>query len=341
LIWNESPADIIPVVTSGGQVIPGQFIVTGSSFLALAQFSSSLINSSGPLVLGIGFVPITSIKSNGLATVQAVGYPINIQDSPFGGTLTLLINWQLARSVSYGYTAYTIQFGGNYQTAPFGDFFWNTAANSFLYTFTSVIPGTNAFPLRNYGQLWLNSWWGGLVDTSGTQGTPTLLVTFGTVSGTTFQAGSSISVVLQIDNQPPVATINQIYYYTNNVLQPVSACSIVQGTSTYFAFNITAYDPNGYLLNYALSAAWGLNAGGSIGSDSYANHVPNPDTGLWYGISKVLIPSAAPYWNAQYPNDPSSISCAHTFYLSVWDRSFNGFSYLYSAGFSESLTINV
>jgi len=333
-----APADIFPVASGNSGSTPGQFIITGFNYLYSAQLSSSLINGNGPLVLGIGFVPISNIGPNGLATVQQAGYPINVQDSPFGGTLTLLINWQLARSL--GYNSYTIQFGGKYQTAPFGDFSWNSASNSFLYVSTSPVSGTNAFPLRNYGQLWLNYWWGGIIDTSGTQGSQTLVVTFGTVSSSTFTPMFNYVTAITVDNIPPTAIINQIYYYNNNVLQPVSACSIVTGTSTYFAFNITASDPDGHLLSYGLGATWGLNAGASVTFDSYSNHVPNPDTGLWYGVTNLILPSS-PYWNSQYPGDPSSTSCAHTFYLNVWDRSFNGFSYLHNTGFSESLTFNV
>jgi len=321
-------------------------VVTSSSYLDLCQFSSSLINSNGPLLLGIGFVPVspTYISSYGLATVNAPGYPINVKDSPFGGVLTPLINWQLARSAVYGATHYTIQLNNKYQTSPFGDFLWTSNVNNWVYTLTNVVSGTNAFPLRNYGQLWLNYWWGGSVDTnSWSSGLFSLVVSFGTLSGNSFVQSYQIVQNIQIDNTYPVASINQIYYYDDqSQLTPVHACDIVTGHSTQFAFSLTASD--NYLYYWSLGVIWGLNQGVTVASDTYSpNHVPNPDNGQWpgNGITNALIPSNAPYWNASQNNDYYSTHCAHSFILNVWDRAINGFSYIHSATFTESLTFNV
>ena len=330
LSFGGNPSDIIPLTTAG-QIVAGEYIIPGSNFLDVAQISSGLINSGGPLILGLGFIPVSNIAQSGpgqgLATVEAPGYPIYLIDSPLGGTLTLLINWQAARAA--GYTHYTIYFGNSYQLYPFGDYLWSSATNSFAYTLTSPVD-TYYFPLRNYGQLWLNYWWGGLIDSYGTSGLQTLYVRFYIISGSTISLKQTIETYLMIDNQPPTATINQIYYYNNGQNNPVSACSIVTNTtnppSTLFQFSITAYDPDGHLLDYALSATWGLNQGSAVASGTYyPNNVPSPDTGIWYGISNTLTP----YWNANVPGDPTSVKCAHSFWLSCWDRATNGFSYIH------------
>jgi len=338
---NGNPSDVIPI-TNAGQSVSDQYIIPGANYLYSAQFSSGSINANGPMVLGIGFVPISNIAQSGpgigLANVQAPGYPIYVTDSPFGATLTLLINWQAARAA--GYTHYTIYFNGSYQLYPYGDYLWNSASNSFVYTLTSPV-NTYYFPLRNFGQLWLNNWWGGLVDTYGTSGLQQLYVRFYTIGATSILKQTVVTYLL-IDNQPPTANINQIYYINNGINNPVSACSIVQNTtnppSTLFTFQITAYDPDGHLLNYGLSVVWGLNQGAAVTSGTYyPNYVPNPDTGLWYGLSDTFTPN----WNANVAGDPTSLQCAHTFYLNVWDRAINGWGYIHSAGFTESLTFNL
>jgi len=339
-----TPTDIIPFV-AGGQIVIGQYIVLGGNFLYLEQFSSGSINANGPLILGIGFVPISAIAQSGpgigLANVNGAGYPLFVQDAPFGATLTLLLNWQAARTESY--THYSINFNGINQEFPFGDYLWSPAANAFVYTLTSPVDSIY-FPLRNAGQLWLNYWWGGLIETSGS-GLQNLIVTFYTVDNSNppnYLFEQEVTYQLLIDNQPPTATINGIYYYYGSVNHSVSACSIVTNTtnppSTLFTFKITASDLDNHLLSYSLSSAWGLNQGKGVTSATYSpSHVPNPDTGKWSGVTNFWTG----YWNANVANDPTSLKCAHTFYLYVWDRTINGWGYIHSASFTESLTFNL
>jgi len=125
---------------------------------------------------------------------------------------------------------------------------------------------------------------------------------------------------------------------------PVDACAIVQGTSTEFYFQITATDPDQHLWSYGLSAVWGANKGGSIFGDTYdPTHIVANPAKPWAGIvaTDVPFPPAGTYWDANYPGDPTSTHCAHTFYLNVWDRAHNGFSYLHRTGYTLSLTLLV
>ena len=52
-------------------------------------------------------------------------------------------------------------------------------------------------------------------------------------------------------------------------------------------------------------------------------------------------PNPPNLWHAKQgvPCDPTSISCAHTFYLTVWDRSINGYGYIHTSGYTRSITL--
>jgi hypothetical protein len=80
---------------------------------------------------------------------------------------------------------------------------------------------------------------------------------------------------------------------------------------------------------------WGDNASAAVASDTYANHLGGAP--IWAGISGVVTPPA-PGWEANDGTWPST-HCAHTFYLDVWDRVIDGWSYIHDAGYHKSITI--
>jgi len=145
-----------------------------------------------------------------------------------------------------------------------------------------------------------------------------------------------------IDNVYPTAVINQIFYYNNSQLTPIPVCAIVQGSSHLFEFAITASDPDLHLLSYNLYSIWGMNKAGGIFSDTYSNQngIVNQQ---WPGITNLNVPisppSSSPYWNAYYPPDSTSINCAHSFILNVYDRTINGWGYIHGASFTQSITL--
>ncbi|MBV8857643.1 MAG: hypothetical protein JOZ96_06125 [Acidobacteria bacterium] len=44
-------------------------------------------------------------------------------------------------------------------------------------------------------------------------------------------------------------------------------------------------------------------------------------------------------WHAAVAGHPTSTHCAHTFFLSVWDRVINGYGYPHNRNYHKSITI--
>ncbi|HYS47832.1 MAG TPA: hypothetical protein VEM36_03540, partial [Xanthobacteraceae bacterium] len=60
--------------------------------------------------------------------------------------------------------------------------------------------------------------------------------------------------------------------------------------------------------------------------------------------SSVVVPPPGPTpWDAYVPgppSDPTSINCAHTFFLDAWDRVINGWGYIHGdASYHKSITL--
>ena len=64
-------------------------------------------------------------------------------------------------------------------------------------------------------------------------------------------------------------------------------------------------------------------------------------TRLWAGITSVAVPPPGPTpWNATVAGDPTSVHCAHSFFLNAWDRVINGWGYIHGvASYQQSITL--
>jgi len=284
-------------------------------------------------LLGIGFVPFTDISSSGYATTSP-SYFFNVKDSPFGGTLPIMINHAAAYKSGYAY--YFIYFSDALCTAGFNDYLWN--GNQFVLTATNPVD-TYYFPVRSPTSLWYNPYLGYLLDTTNTAFSgdgPQWLYVYWFNSNFGFVGYSTL--LLEIDNSWPLAVITTINYHPDNnaIETPVPACSIVQGTGDLFSFVIDASDVGQHLLSWTLTALWGNDKSATVASDTYnPNHVTA--TKLWLGPVNQDLPS--PAWNASVQGDPTSLQCAHTFWLTVWDRSINGWNYLHNSNYQQSITL--
>ena len=129
---------------------------------------------------------------------------------------------------------------------------------------------------------------------------------------------------VRIDNRWPTATISKIFHDG----EEVPACAMVARGSDEFTFRITANDPDGHLLSWSLTALWGENQSALVATDSYSSHLPGIS---WAGVIDADVPAAA--WNA------IETCCAHTFHLSVWDRTIDGHNYIHWSGYNKSITI--
>lgn len=335
-----SPPSVLQIA-GGVPARPSSTVVTSPSTLLLcsdsvvSQLDLTGFAATGPILLGIGFVPVDHITA-GFATTDP-GYFFQVKDSPFGGTLPLMINHDAAYAPPYNARYYKVFVDGAQPLQSFSDYLWN-GTNFVLQTTHPALGGF--YPVRSPGQLWYNHWLGYMLDTSGiSNGLHVLDVELYTSGGIQIPIPPGVihSVQVQVDNGWPIAQIGQIMHDGS----PVGTCAIVKSGTDGFTFQVTAFDSAQHLLSWNLAAMWGDDKSGPIASDQYNPGHVSPSR-LWPGISGVFVPPPGPSpWHATVPGDPTSTHCAHTFYLTVWDRTIDGYNYLHRSDYHKSITIDL
>lgn len=301
----------------------------------LAAFAFSGIES---LLHGIGHVPRTKISPEGYATTDP-GYQFRVKDAPFGGTLPVLFDHHQAYSMGARY--YQILVDGAVQANPWSD---DLRINENLSRLTPAAMVGQFFRVRPPGEEWHNPRLCYLLNTAGgrvADGRRTLEVRIfrsPDPSSEILTGGNTLD--LMIDNQLPHAKIRQINHHDasrNPAVQPVSTCGIVQGHSDLFSFDIEAHDPVAHHLGgWSLSVVWGDNRSTRIAGDTYEDgHVAGAPH-QWTGVNGSATNGP---WQARVDGDETSIKCAHTFQLSVWDRVIDGWNRIHSAGYTRSITL--
>jgi hypothetical protein len=323
---------------------PDKLLVVSAQAVAQANLTDSVYSSSGPILLGIGFVPADSKHLPGgyADTSMDPAYFFQVKDCPFGGALPLMINWVHARAMGMGanyYKVFVSSGGPEVEVRQsFSDYKWNTALNQFELVTTS--PTNGFYLLRSAGEIWLNNWLGLLLDTSG------LPNTLNKISVKLYSAQNAAAEIghgtdagryasVMIDNTAPTAILNQILHDGASV----KPCEIISSGSHTFTFDVTAAAPR-HLRGWSLVAYWGDNRSKTVTSDDYSLHV-SPSR-IWTGLSSAIVPPPGPTpWDAMVAGDPTSIHCAHTFFLYAWDRVINGWGYIHgAASYNKSITLN-
>lgn len=340
-----SPATVAPITgltphDPYSVAIPsaGKLLITSAD--AVSQVDLTGFTAAGPILLGIGFVPADSAHIHGGYATTDPGYFFLVKDCPFGGTLPLMINWEKARSLRAKFYQIFIEVPGGPSvqvTQPFSDYLWSVALNQF--ELVTTVPTGGYYPLRDPGQIWLNHWLGALLDTTGRPNSLNKISIRlfasqnpGSEIGHATDAGRFASVM--IDNTGPTANIEQIIHDG----AVVNTCAIVNSGSHTFTFKVTASAPR-HLRAWEMVAYWGDNQSKLVAADDYSHHVATPP--IWKGLSGVVIPPPGPTpWDATVPGDPTSIHCAHTFFLYAWDRVINGWGYVHGdATYHKSITL--
>ena len=323
-----------------------QLLIASATVVSEVDLIASVYSAAGPIFLGIGFVPadVMHLPSGYADTTVDPTYFFQVKDCPFGGTLPLMVNWESARSMGANFYQVFIEgpVGPPLQvTQSFGDYLWSVPLNAFEVV-TTTPTGGGYYPLRSAGQIWLNFWLGLLLDTTGRpNGLNQISIKLFSAENAASEIGHSTDpgrfARVMIDNTVPVVSIQQIDQQPGNVA--INTCAIVQTGTPTFTFQVTASAPQSHLMGWSLTAYWGDNKSISVSSDNYNNHIT--PTRLWAGITGVAVPPPGPTpWNATVSGDPTSIHCAHSFFLDAWDRIINGWGYIHGvASYQKSITL--
>jgi hypothetical protein len=267
-------------------------------------------------------VPFDRIISGYADTTGDAGIPIQVKDAPFGGTLDLMINHDRSYVAPMNARWYKVLVDGVEPKQSWSDYLWSSVLNRFLVE--AIHPDSAGFyRVHVPTAIWYEHWLGYRLNTSAlSNGLHTITVSMYKSDKITL-AGSAVLRV-RIDNRWPTATISKVFHDGAEV----PACAMVSSGSDAFTFRITASDPDGHLASWSLVAFWGENLSTTVASDNYSAHLPGPS---WSGIVDTVVPAAA--WNAV------ETCCAHTFHLSVWDRTIDGHNFIHWSGYNKSITI--
>lgn len=283
----------------------------------------------GPVMGSVGLIPTTKINTvTGKATTDA-GYYTFVQNAAFGGLLNIIGNRTTLQAL---FTAGALKYkilhrdGTSGAFTPFRSAWYNYRWNGSDYVLESFGPDvSNNYPMTSPA-----------VDYS----IDDLLVQFDSNSlskglhqfQVQFFNGANLlmpsaaqTVTIFIDNNVPEVKINSIKHSGVNV----DACAIVNLSGDFdgLVFNITANDPEGNLLSYALSAGWGNGSGETIITDSYTL----AKGASWNGVQNLVVPSSGMWVPDQ--------TCAYGFTVSAWARTTNGYGYLGYNSVSKYITL--
>lgn len=91
-----------------------QLLIASATVVGEVDLTASVYSAAGPIFLGIGFVPADAAHlPNGYAdTTVDPTYFFQVKDSPFGGVLPLMINWERARTMGANFYQVFIQGPG-------------------------------------------------------------------------------------------------------------------------------------------------------------------------------------------------------------------------------------
>ncbi len=353
-----TPFTGLPSNPSGISVnaIGGAAYVTTNSNVIRLDLGALAIGE--PVFLGVGNTPSTSISALGYANTTSSAPPyFNATDAPFGGTLNIFGNLQNFRQL--GATHYRVNVNDGTTTTSL-KLSWNTTHYNIT---TGIFEPFPVAPIAAGDDRYLIStdysdgttpdlssrWWPPFLMMrwpSGVNGTYTFSVEILKLTGTTWTDLTGLlpaaknKLVLKIDNDPPDVDLTAIYRH--GVPAPLAVCDLLTTPAfppaTPLDFRIKAFDANGHLLSYSVTAYFGhLSPPVTVFADTFVpGHVVGGSPHLWTGPPSLRT------------NDPGGplpsgwtppCNCAYTFILDVWKRTIDGSNYIIRAESHQSITI--
>jgi len=305
------------------------FALYVASDSVLTEVSWFLVFPGGlakPTIYRLGHVPSTNVNSvTGLATTDP-GYFFQVKNAPFGGSVQMFFNFQKMRSLNAAY--YKVSVDGTPQFASWSNYKW--IAGSF--ELRAVAPdGLGRYAVPTLAEFWAYQDLGFVLDTTKLTNNAlhTLSVTLYKSNGAAitipFLLRSMESVTFLVDNIPPHVYINSIQQFPGT---PIAECGLLTTGSSKLIFNVTAYDPLGYLNSWSLSDQYGHGHSAGIESDVYdPTHAGSPQ---WFGVQ---------YHTVSFDLCSTTVQCAHEFYLDATSRAIDGYNHIFYRSDFETLAV--
>jgi hypothetical protein len=214
---------------------PGQLLICCDSVIQEVNFNAFPL--AGPLLMGIGFIPFDRINQPpsllaGLAdTTVDPTYFYQVKDTPFGGSLPIMVNYQTA--AAEGAFFYQVRVDGIAHTDTWTNYLWN-GTEYVLQTISPITvgPTTALYPVHPLSELflWYNPSLGDLLDsTTLSNGLHTIQLHFTDAAGNLLPTIVSTPLVILVNNQYCVATLALPLLSGS----PADSCGVMHyGTST-------------------------------------------------------------------------------------------------------------
>lgn len=303
--------------------------------IILATVPSSAGASLGPVIGAVGLIGTGLIGADGYCNIPTfTPYYFHPQEAAFSGTLNMIGNHATLASLwAAGARKYTVQHRSGATAAAVAAAAWTPILQSWanfqivgaVDVWQSFGPDPSGFypmvdPALSYTIQDLVFQWT-------TSAEPDALhqfeVQFFTPANVSVAAPAQV-LTLKLDNQP--ATVDLI-----NVMHagaPIPPCAIINLASASDGVQVQyeAFDPEGDLWLYQLTAEFGHGQSALIFDDSYPAHV-NPAHN-WQGVTSDTRPVPPALWVP-----PGT--CAYEFRVQAWTRTTDGYEFpvLYSTDF--------
>ncbi|WP_224369587.1 hypothetical protein [Hyalangium versicolor] len=273
----------------------------------------------GPVITRVGHIPSTTIDAaTGLATTDPAYY-FYVKNASFGGSPHIMLNFPGIRGVGGAYYRVFVDGSATPSKAIWNNYKWNGST----FVLTQVAPDANGyFAVPTASEIWAVPDLGFILNTQPLLSNAKHTVTVKTYTSAYALLATQRQVSLLIDNTGPTMEINQI---THDGL-PLDECGLVTSGSANLGFTFVAFDPQGRLFNYALVDRWGHGKSALITSDQYLNVHDSSTT--WAGVNPTSVNYTL-----------SCTSCSHTFTLSGYSNTTDGFGMVQFSSDSESVAI--
>ena len=270
--------------SSVAAIAPGRLLVCCDHVIERVDFTPVIFQPTGPLLMGIGFIPFDKVLPSGLATTDP-GYFYPVTNVPFGGSLPLMVNYQ--RAANDGDVYYRVKVDGALRSDSWSDYKWNGTQYA-LQTIgpKSLSPGnSDYYPVHPVSELflWMNPTLGMLLDSTNlTNGLHTIVIEFTDGNGTVKETSTPLTIM--VNNQRCTATLAAP---TLSGVAADATCGVLKyGTNT--GANVVLGYSASQPANHAIYSLWINKGANTILEPANGLPVPSPATPFQSTVATLL-----------------------------------------------------
>ncbi len=253
-------ADGLPARPSSvATLTQGQILVCSDASVEEVDVSG-VFQPSGPLLMGIGFIPFDKVTGTGLAdTTVDPTYFFQVNKVPFAGTLPLMVNHFRAHNDGARY--YRVKVDGVVHTDPWTDERWNGLQYVAQTTSTTTVGGAPGYyPVRPINELflWMNPSLGDLLSTAGlSNALHTIRIEFVNAGGTLLETSTPLAI--RVDNNQCIATVGTPELHGNTADTQCGLLHYGTKNTDLVSLPFSVSHPNGFA-TFSISLIKGVNA---------------------------------------------------------------------------------